>query len=225
MSALATARSPRLLVKVLCFAFGVIACVIAAVFVLFSWQTDARLRRSVVGNMEASQLRFAGIDARLRREHALQAMALAENPTLKAAVDTYYSERGNAQELGQLQSTIETELTKLQQIMAVPALSVTDVRGIVLASAGPYKRDWPAGVRMSLRVEENGTRSKPWSYATAMLTRPLWCRWYWRAMWSASSFWPRRWMMRMPRAWPGRREQISRFFSTDAPSPVRLQSR
>jgi hypothetical protein len=157
MSALATARSPRLLVKVLCFAFGVIACVIAAVFVLFSWQTDARLRRSVVGNMEASQLRFTGIDARLRREHALQAMALAENPTLKAAVDTYYSERGNAQELGQLQSTIETELTKLQQIMAVPALSVTDVRGIVLASAGPYKRDWPAGVRMSLRVEENGT--------------------------------------------------------------------
>ena len=156
MTAIATARSPRLLVKVLCFAFAVIACVIVAVFVLFSWQTNARLTRSVVENMEASQLRFAGIDARLRREHALQAMALAENPTLKAAVDTYYSERGNVQELGQLQSTIETELAKLQQILAVPALSVTDVRGIVLASAGPNKRDWPAGVRMRLRLEESG---------------------------------------------------------------------
>ena len=87
---------------------------IVAVFVLFSWQTNARLTRSVVENMESSQLRFAGIDARLRREHTLQAMALAENPTLKAAVDTYYAERGNGHELGQLQSTIETELTKLQ---------------------------------------------------------------------------------------------------------------
>ena len=155
MNAIA-ARSPRLLVKVLCFAFAVIGCVIVAVFVLFSWQTNARLTRSVVENMESSQLRFAGIDARLRREHTLQAMALAENPTLKAAVDTYYAERGNGHELSQLQSTIETELTKLQQIMAVPALSVTDVRGIVLASAGPRKGDWPAGARVRVQVEETG---------------------------------------------------------------------
>jgi len=149
-------RSPRLLVKVLCFALAVIGCVIVAVFVLFSWQTNARVTRSVVENMEASQLRFASIDARLRREHTLQAMTLAENPTLKAAVDTYYSERGNGHDLSQLQSTIETELAKLQQIMAVPALSVTDVRGLVLASAGPKKADWPAGARVGLRVEENG---------------------------------------------------------------------
>ena len=156
MTTPAASRSPRLLVKVLCFAFAVIGCVIVAVFVLFSWQTNARLTRAVVENMESSQLRFAGIDARLRREHTLQAMALAENPTLKAAVDTYYSERANEHELGQLRSTIETELAKLQAIMAVPALSVTDVRGVVLASAGPNKGDWPAGARVQLRVEENG---------------------------------------------------------------------
>jgi putative nucleotidyltransferase with HDIG domain len=148
--------SPRLLVKVLCFAFAVIGCVIVGVFVLFSWQTNARLTRTVVENMEASQLRFAGIDARLRREHTLQAIALAENPTLKASVDTYYAERGNEQELGQLRSTIETELAKLQQLMAVPALSVTDVRGVVLASAGPNKGDWPVGARVNLRVEDDG---------------------------------------------------------------------
>ena len=123
-------HSPRLLIKVLCFAFAVIGCVIVGVFVLFSWQTNARLMQAVVENMEASQLRFAGIDDRLRREHTLQAMALAENPTLKAAVDTYYSERGNEHEIGPLRSTIETELVKLQQIMAVPALSVTDGDGL-----------------------------------------------------------------------------------------------
>ena len=51
MSGITTARSPRLVVKVLCFAFGVIACVIVAVFVLFSVQTNARVTRSVVENM------------------------------------------------------------------------------------------------------------------------------------------------------------------------------
>jgi putative nucleotidyltransferase with HDIG domain len=152
-----TRRSPRLLVKVLCFALGVIGTVIVGVFFLFSWQTNARVTRSVVDNLEASQLRFAGVEARRRREQTLQAIALAENPTLKAAVDTYYAERGNEQQLGPLRSTIETELAKLQQLMAVPALSVTDVRGIVLASAGPHKSDWPTGARVSLRIAEDGT--------------------------------------------------------------------
>jgi putative nucleotidyltransferase with HDIG domain len=150
-------RSPRLLVKVLCFALGVIGTVIVGVFFLFSWQTNARVTRTVVDNLEASQLRFASVEARRRREQTLQAIALAENPTLKAAVDTYYAERGNEQQLGPLRSTIETELAKLQQLMAVPALSVTDVRGIVLASAGPHKSDWPTGARVSLRVAEDGT--------------------------------------------------------------------
>ena len=148
-------RSPRLVFKVLGFAFAVIACVIVAVFVLFSWQTNARLTRTVVDNMESSQLRFAGLEARLRRERTLQAMTLAENPTLKAAVDTYYSERDSGH-VDQLLSTIEMELAKLQQIMAVPALSVIDVRGVILATAGPRKDDWPSGDRVRLRLEDDG---------------------------------------------------------------------
>jgi putative nucleotidyltransferase with HDIG domain len=150
------ASSPRLVVKVLGFAFAVIACVILAVFVLFSWQTDIRLTEAIADNMEASQLRFAGIEERLRRERTLQAIALAENPTLKAAVDTYYSERGSGLVLDQLQSTIETELAKLQRMLDVPALSVTDARGIVLASAGPDKGDWPSGTRLRVRADADG---------------------------------------------------------------------
>ena len=156
MSPRAGASSPRLVVKVLGFAFAVIACVIIAVFVLFSWQTNVRLTKAVADNMEASQLRFAGIEERLRREHTLQAIALAENPTLKAAVDTYYSERGSGLVLDQLQSTIETELAKLQRMMDVPALSVTDARGTILASAGPARGDWRPGTRLPVRAEADG---------------------------------------------------------------------
>jgi putative nucleotidyltransferase with HDIG domain len=156
MSAAAPSRSPRLVVKVLGFAFAVITCVIGAVFVLISWQTNARLTSAVVGNMETSQERFASMEARIRRERTLQAMALVENPTLKAAVDTYYAERASGLDLDQLRLTIEKELAKLQQTLAVPALSVTDVRGAILASAGPSKHDWPAGDRVRLRIDETG---------------------------------------------------------------------
>jgi len=150
-------RRPRLLVKVLCFAFAVIGCVIAAVFVLLSWQTKERLTRAVAETMETSQQRFAGMEARRRREQGLQAMTLAENPTLKAAVDTYYSERGGGETIdGQLHSTIQMELAKLQQVMAVPAVSVLDARGTVLASAGPQSGDWPVGAQIHSRVDHTG---------------------------------------------------------------------
>jgi putative nucleotidyltransferase with HDIG domain len=149
-------RPPRLLTKVLGFAFAVIACVSVVVFVLVSWQTDARLTRAVVENLETSQRRFASMEARRRREQTLQAIALAENPTLKAAIDTYYWERDDELVLDQLRSTVRTELAKLQQHLAIPALSVTDARGVILASAGPRASDWHEGSHARPRLDAGG---------------------------------------------------------------------
>ena len=151
------ARSPRLLVKVLVFAFGVIVCAIGAVYSLFAWQTDARVTGAVVESLETSQLRFARIEARRRREQALQARALAENPTLKAAVDTYHGERDSGLALDQLLSTMQTELAKLGELVAVPALSVVDVDGVLLASTGSKAADWPRGSRFPVRFDQRGS--------------------------------------------------------------------
>ena len=86
-------RAPRLVVKVVGFSFAVTACVLGAVFVVLTWQTRERLTRAVADGLEQSQRRFADLQVRRQREHVLQAIALAENPTLKAALDTYNSER------------------------------------------------------------------------------------------------------------------------------------
>jgi len=145
-------RSPRLVVRVLGFSFAVIACVIVAVFVVLSWQTRDRLTRAVAQNLELGQRRFADHEARRQREQLLQAVALAENPTLKAAVDTYHSERELELPGDQLQRTIQLELEKLQKLLAVPALSVTDTLGAILASAGPGASDWPVGERVQTRA-------------------------------------------------------------------------
>jgi len=145
-------RSPGLVARVLGFSFAVIACVIVAVFVLLSWQTKDRLTRAVAENLEIGQRRFADREARKKREQLLQAMALAENPTLKAAVDTYHSEKALGQPVDQLQLTIQLELEKLQKLLAVAALSVTDTQGVILASTGTEARDWAAGDRVRMRA-------------------------------------------------------------------------
>jgi putative nucleotidyltransferase with HDIG domain len=145
-------RAPRLVVKILGFSFGVIVAVLVAVFVLLSWQTRERLTRAIVANMEASQLRVADTEARRQLEHRLQASALAENPTLKAAVDTYHAERSVGGSTAQLLNTIRLELEKVQQRVRVPVLSVADTSGLILASTGVNAADWVAGSRVTAEL-------------------------------------------------------------------------
>jgi putative nucleotidyltransferase with HDIG domain len=143
-------------VKVVGFSFTVTACVLGAVFVVLTWQTRERLTRAVAGGLEQSQRRFADLQARRQREHVLQAIALAENPTLKAALDTYNAERSAGTPSEALTPTIASELDKLQQLLGVAALSVLDVKGTILASAGPRHGDWPAGERLATRLDVGG---------------------------------------------------------------------
>jgi putative nucleotidyltransferase with HDIG domain len=145
-------RAPRLVIKILGFSFGVIVAVLVTVFITIQWQTRARLTRAIVANQEASQRRFAAMTAQRQREQRLQAVTLAENPTLKAAVDTYHAEASIGPLLRQGANTIQLELNKLQETMGVPALSVTDVRGVILSSAGPLSDDWVPGERVPARV-------------------------------------------------------------------------
>ena len=54
----APSRAPRLVARVLGFSFGVIALVLAAVFLVLSFQARARLTAAVTENLELSQQRF-----------------------------------------------------------------------------------------------------------------------------------------------------------------------
>jgi putative nucleotidyltransferase with HDIG domain len=149
-------RAPRLLFKVLGFSFGVTAAILAAVFLVLSWQTRERLTRAIVSNQEASQRRFAELAAQRQREQRLLASTLAENPTLKAAVDTYHAESAHRGTTLELVNTIRGELEKLQRTLGAPAMSVTDVDGRVLAAVGPLAPDWRAGSRLPAREDAFG---------------------------------------------------------------------
>ena len=90
----ATARQPpRLLVKTLTVTFVTVAAAAGRGLRRRHRQrarSGARSRSST--NLESSQRMFAALETRRQRELRAQAATLAENPTLKAALDTYLAE-------------------------------------------------------------------------------------------------------------------------------------
>ena len=150
ITGLSSGHAPRLAVWITGVSFTVIAGVLGLTFLVLSWQTQSRLRRAVAEDLEGSQQRFADIETRRTRERRLQAVALAENPTLKAAVDTYVSEVEQGTPTANLLPTIRHEVAKLAELMGVPALALVESRtSAILASAGRRSNDWPPGARVT----------------------------------------------------------------------------
>jgi len=137
--------APRLVVWLTGVSFAVIGGVLALVFVLLSWQTRAGIVTAAAAELERSQQWFAEIESRRAREWRLQAMTLAENPTLKAAVDTYLTETAAGAPPEELLPTIDQELAKLAEVLDAQALAVVDVDGRVLSAGGPTSPDWRRG--------------------------------------------------------------------------------
>ena len=79
--------------KILGFSFAVISLVLAAAFLVLSWQVRERLTKEVVSGLELSQQRFSESEARRQHDRLAQAAVVVEQPTLKAAIDTFQAER------------------------------------------------------------------------------------------------------------------------------------
>jgi putative nucleotidyltransferase with HDIG domain len=139
------APSPRLLVRALVATFAAIVAVLAAVFVTLLMDSQARVTRAVVANLDAGRRAFSTLERRRQNDLILQAATLAESPTLKAALDTYQSERqfAPADSGDVLRSTVGHEVAKLAARVPVDALVVLDREARVIASAGPHARQWP----------------------------------------------------------------------------------
>ncbi len=139
-------RSPLLVFRVLGFSFAVIVGVLAAVFLVFAWEARTRFTAVVTANLETSKQRFGEVETRRQRARLVQAAMLVESPTLKAAIDTYQSERDSGAPIEQLVGTVQGELAKMQRAMGgVPVLAVTDADGRIVAAEGPLAGEWARG--------------------------------------------------------------------------------
>jgi putative nucleotidyltransferase with HDIG domain len=145
-------RPPRLLVKTLTVTFMTVALLIATVFVVVWLSVRHYVRDSVTANLAASQRMFAALEARRQRELRSQAATLAENPTLKAALDTYqtYERATIGAEREQLLETIDRELDRLAARVEADAIVLVDTRQNTITAKGPMASHWPRGRAMSL---------------------------------------------------------------------------
>jgi putative nucleotidyltransferase with HDIG domain len=152
-------RPPRLVVKTLAVTFVTVFVLLLIVFVTVSFNVGDQVRQSVATNLESSQRMFAALETRRQRELAAEASALAENPTLKAALDTYQAEAHTSTEAvkAQLLGTIDGELRKVAASVESDAVVLLDMRQNTLAAAGRMGERFPRGRPVTLPSPKDGT--------------------------------------------------------------------
>ncbi len=108
---------------------------------------------------DAGQRMLSSLEQRRARELSSQVATLAENPTLKAAVDTYHAELGGANTpfRREMLATIARELEKLAVRIEPDVLAVTDPSGTVLAVSGRRTADWPLAGQVEPARDRSGS--------------------------------------------------------------------
>ncbi len=133
-----------------------VAGVLTTVFVGVTLNVRERVNGTVRDKLDAGQRMLSALEQRRALELSAQVGMLAENPTLKAAVDTYQADLGsaNATFRREMLATIDRELEKLAARIGPDVLAVSDPSGVVLAVAGRRGADWP--VEMKVHAPSDG---------------------------------------------------------------------
>ena len=88
--------APRFAVRMTLATLAMVAGVLTAGFVGVTYDVRERVRGAVADKLEVGQRMLSALEQRRAQELSAQVATLAENPTLKAAVDTYQSAIGTA---------------------------------------------------------------------------------------------------------------------------------
>jgi hypothetical protein len=133
--------------------FVTVAIILSIVFIVLIVDARDRVRESETAKLGASLRIFRAFETRRDRDQLATTATLAENPTLKAAFDTYTTEaRLAASHERRLaaQQTVTRELEKLAMATAASVLAILDAKSRVFASAGTSRQHWPADERVTL---------------------------------------------------------------------------
>ena len=138
---------PRLVVRTTIATFAVVAFVLSSVLVAVGFNLRESARGSVADKLAAGRRMLSALEQRRAHELGAQVATLAENPTLKAAIDTYRAEltTGNPASRDELLATINKELRKIADRIDPDVLAVRSPSGEVLAAAGREPGVWTQG--------------------------------------------------------------------------------
>ena len=147
-------RPPSLLVRTLSVTVIGVALVLSLIFIVLSVNTRRQVRQNVSTTLESTQRVVAELEAQRQRQLQIQAAILIENPTLKAAIETYAAESSEAdtQSQNELITTVDNELRKLATHVDADVILLVDRQQRTLAAVGPLAKQWPRGGRAAFEV-------------------------------------------------------------------------
>lgn len=145
---------PRLVARTLAVTFVTVAIILALVFLALTLNVRDGVRAAETEKLQLSEQMFTTLEARRQREQLAAITTLAENPTLKAALDTYFTESSFSnlapEQEQSLRDTVRREMDKLAALTAADVLAIVDTQGRVFASAGRSAERWPPDERVQL---------------------------------------------------------------------------
>ena len=125
--------------------FATVVFILGAVLLVVTLIVRDRMRTTVIDHLTAQQATLRTLEERRIGEMQAQAQVLAESPTVKAAMDTYHSESRLAGGEGrtELLDTVGRELEALASRIRPDIIAITDPGGLVIATAGRLRNEWP----------------------------------------------------------------------------------
>ena len=131
--------------------FITVAVILTVVFIVITLDARDRVRAAETEKLRVSENVFTALEAKRQQDQVATIATLAENPTLKAALDTYFTESrfsGSSDE--QLRATVTGEAAKLAAQTPADVLSVVETNGRIFTSAGPLAGRWPPGQKVDI---------------------------------------------------------------------------
>jgi putative nucleotidyltransferase with HDIG domain len=132
--------------------FITVAVILTVVFTVLLVDARDRVRAAEAEKLQVGERAFSRFEAQRQRDQLVAITALSENSTLKAALDTYFTEResGTASQDGVLQETVAREVQRLAAIIGASVVAALDPDGRVFASGGAAAARWPAALQVRL---------------------------------------------------------------------------
>lgn len=147
-------RPPSLVARTLTVTFTTVAVILTLVFIVLTVDARDRVRDAERDKLAVSERVFATLEARRQQEQLALVATLAENPTLKAALATYVTERSfsglTTEQETSLRTTVRREAEKLAAMTSASSIAIVGPDGRVFTSAGPARDAWPAGQQVAL---------------------------------------------------------------------------
>src|SRR2546428_448386 len=162
-------RLLKLRTKIILFTTLLVIGVVVGSFFLIDRVVRDQVRRRLVHDLERSQHNLEQIQKDRLRELVAYSIIASENSTLKAAIETFQSERlGASPVLEQLRRTVENEANKLFTVLAADLLIIPDNAGQILTVQSSPILPVPSGVTLSDQPSViNSLSSKPSDFVQA----------------------------------------------------------